>query len=425
MFDLVCMAILGALAIGQSAPAADVPVNSNWAIGVTGLCVMLPILMAVLATVRAGRSQRPSDRWLRGHFLIWAGCSLTMIYVAQWPDFVHARWMSDDWILMDQLAILTPLGLSWLGSRWMLFDRAGDCRQPASRRWRFAISQARLTIPLAWGPILLFSVLHDVMQPWCGALGETRLPLVTFVINGLLLLTGMPVLLTFAWRATPLPSSPLRECLEQFASRRRVRLQEILFWPTPARRANAVVCGIWPATRRIFLSDGLLTDFSEEDIEAVFAHELGHVAHRHLLWRFTLLFLPGSLSIWSVRFFHLNEVDAGLVTPIAVLATVAYLLVALGWYSRRLEHQADLWACRELAQDRSKAAALQQYLSILWRLERQHAYRGSWLHPSYQQRRDFLVSSFTTRHHAAAFQSEMRWLAGLWTALAVLPLMAG
>ncbi len=107
-----------------------------------------------------------------------------------------------------------------------------------------------------------------------------------------------------------------------------------------------------------------------------------------------------------------------------VIGTLLYLVVALGWYSRQLEHQADLWACRRLAQGSSRAVALQRYLSVLWRIESQHSHRGSWMHPSYRRRRDFLVASLTARRHADAFEREMRWLAGMLAAFALLPLLA-
>ena len=49
------------------------------------------------------------------------------------------------------------------------------------------------------------------------------------------------------------------------------------------RKANAALAGIG-RTRRILLSDTLLADYSEDEIEVVLAHELAHHVHRDL-WR--------------------------------------------------------------------------------------------------------------------------------------------
>jgi STE24 endopeptidase len=46
------------------------------------------------------------------------------------------------------------------------------------------------------------------------------------------------------------------------------------------RKANAVVAGVG-RNRRVFLGDTLLAQLTPEEIEVVFAHEVGHLAHRH------------------------------------------------------------------------------------------------------------------------------------------------
>jgi STE24 endopeptidase len=49
------------------------------------------------------------------------------------------------------------------------------------------------------------------------------------------------------------------------------------------RKANAALAGLG-RTRRILLSDTLLADFSDDEIEVVLAHEFAHHVHRDL-WR--------------------------------------------------------------------------------------------------------------------------------------------
>ena len=45
------------------------------------------------------------------------------------------------------------------------------------------------------------------------------------------------------------------------------------------RRAHATLVGLGP-TRRILLSDTLLAHYSDDEIEVVVAHKLGHHVHR-------------------------------------------------------------------------------------------------------------------------------------------------
>jgi STE24 endopeptidase len=47
------------------------------------------------------------------------------------------------------------------------------------------------------------------------------------------------------------------------------------------RKANAAIAGMG-RTRRVLLGDTLLAEFTPEEIEVVFAHEVGHHVHRHL-----------------------------------------------------------------------------------------------------------------------------------------------
>ena len=63
-----------------------------------------------------------------------------------------------------------------------------------------------------------------------------------------------------------------------------MRYRDILLWKTEYNMGNAAVMGFVPRLRYILMSDLLLETMTDEQIEAVFAHELGHVVHRHMSW---------------------------------------------------------------------------------------------------------------------------------------------
>lgn len=87
------------------------------------------------------------------------------------------------------------------------------------------------------------------------------------------------------WRfeSQPLGRPVLRERLEALARRSGAAGIGIHEWCIGGRSdtANAMVVGIGPS-RRILVSDTLLDDYSEAEIEVVVAHELAHHAHRDL-----------------------------------------------------------------------------------------------------------------------------------------------
>ena len=86
--------------------------------------------------------------------------------------------------------------------------------------------------------------------------------------------------------------------LESMALCRRVgmRYRDILLWRTQNNMGNAAVMGLVPQVRYILLSDLLLETMTESQIEAVFAHELGHIVHRHMAWYIVFFGTPEEMA---------------------------------------------------------------------------------------------------------------------------------
>src|SRR5207253_867493 len=126
-------------------------------------------------------------------------------------------------------------------------------------------------------------------------------------------------------------------------------------WNTRSTIANAMVTGMIPWIRYIIVSDRLVENLTDEEVEAVFGHEVGHIKHHHMT--FYLLFLLTSLvalglgwfGLYSVghwffpeaqnwtRFFQLHSV-----LPQLLLFAV-YMVLVFGYLSRRCERQADIF----------------------------------------------------------------------------------
>ncbi|MDH4063757.1 MAG: M48 family metalloprotease, partial [Acidobacteriota bacterium] len=93
------------------------------------------------------------------------------------------------------------------------------------------------------------------------------------------------LLLPLFYRFRPLDRPQLAERLTSLATRAGTEVIGVFEWvvSTHTRKANAALTGLG-RTRRILLSDTLLADYSDDEIEVILAHELAHHVH-HDLWR--------------------------------------------------------------------------------------------------------------------------------------------
>jgi STE24 endopeptidase len=91
------------------------------------------------------------------------------------------------------------------------------------------------------------------------------------------------LLLPIFYRFKPLDRTALRDRLETLSARAGLSVLGVYEWGLGAKtnRANAALVGTG-RSRRILLSDTLLADYTDDEIEVIIAHELGHHAHRDI-----------------------------------------------------------------------------------------------------------------------------------------------
>lgn len=164
------------------------------------------------------------------------------------------------------------------------------------------------------------------------------------------------LLLPLFYTVKPLQRRELADRLVALAQRAGARVLGVFEWQLSdrTRKANAALTGIG-RTRRILLSDTLLAEHSDDEIEVILAHELAHHVY-HDIWRgialevalLTLgLFVTDRALDMAIGHFGLaGKADvAGL--PILVLAggAVSLLLLPLvNAVSRAHERRADRYA---------------------------------------------------------------------------------
>ena len=111
------------------------------------------------------------------------------------------------------------------------------------------------------------------------------------------------LLLPIFYKFKPLDRPSLVSRLMKLAAGARTTVNGVFEWELSShtRKANAALAGLG-TTRRILLSDTLLADYSEDEIEVILAHELAHHVHRDL-WRgiaVQSLALLGGFAVLSV-----------------------------------------------------------------------------------------------------------------------------
>src|SRR5262249_17876349 len=94
------------------------------------------------------------------------------------------------------------------------------------------------------------------------------------------------------------------------------------------KKANAALTGMG-RTRRVLLGDTLLQQFQPEEIDVVFAHELGHHVHRHLP-KFMVIevALTAAMCFMADRVLNFVAVPLGYPGPFDPAALPLFLLVA-------------------------------------------------------------------------------------------------
>ena len=262
------------------------------------------------------------------------------------------------------------------------------CSAPPGFRPRTLITRANVRIAqcaLVWAALTAYLALstllaaHTPTRIWLEE--STLLSLVlTLVALGVALVVLPRALIAFL-RVEPLEGHP-RFLAEGVAQRLGIAAPRLFRWDTSGELKNALVVST-TGPRPVLFSDAFLSDLSMEEFRAVVAHELGHVAGRHVFLMGALLF--GTTLVLEVLLAPLLDQAWG---PLLALGILALLLLLAGYVSRRVELEADLYALEAT----SDPAALGQ---ALVRASGGRLDQRGWRHFSVLQRLTFWRAAHT------------------------------
>lgn len=380
-----------------------------------------------------------------------------------WAGIVETTWGLKDWFLVRHLAILAPFVLMqvflWCGL--FLVERAIQVRREpvvTPRLGTYLLLKGRTALGLILPVVLVFLIRNDVIgriwPEWTAS--EISEP-IDFAILGGLILCISPLFIRLAFPTRSLPDGPLRQRLDHLAHRVGFRFRDILVWDTDHGMVNACVTGVLPGYRYVLLTDALIETLEPHEVAAVFGHEIGHIAHRHLPY-FGFFFL-GSLGILTLagagasgleRWLGglpalsgmlvsswTNPIETGLV----LTAVAGFFGIAFGHLSRRFERQADVFGCTAVSCEHADCpphedpddeialtapgrgvsspcpAGVRIFASALGRVARQNGMEfkaRSWRHGSIASRIAFVESLRDDPARAVQFQLRVRRLRFRW-----------
>lgn len=324
------------------------------------------------------------------------------------------------------------LSLLWLAARKNylgIFGRHYSAKE-------FVINNIKFNLPIVL-PWLIINFLADFLKilpfPLAKMLtssewGESILFLFFFLLLAIL----FPVLIKNLWNCQTMPDGPARTHMEKFCKKQNFKYTDIMLWPLyEGKMLTAGVMGLSKRYRYLLITPALLEALTPYEIEAVLAHEIGHVKKYHLQL-YLLLFMGfgivASLITSPLLYLLLNSnffyhiISATRIDPEAALTfwgvapmfviMLIYFRYVFGFFMRNFERQADAQVFKILGDSTPLISSLEK---IGW-LSGNIRDKPSWHHFGIAQRVDFLEKcsrdkSLIARHDRKLYGSLILFIA--------------
>lgn len=251
----------------------------------------------------------------------------------------------------------------------------------------FILSNIKVNLPIVL-PWVILSLFYDgvALLPLPGlqeVVASEWGDLLFFGVFLLFVLIFFPPLVRRLWGCKKLPDGYLKRNLDVFCAKQNFSADYYL-WPLfEGRMLTAGVMGILPGLRYILLTPALIETMSRAELEAIMAHEIGHVKKYHMLLYVFLIagfsLLVGMLaepSIYLLLSLHsLNKLIAvsGISVEMALtlvgavplfIFMLVYFRFIFGYFIRNFERQADLFSLETIGNGEAMVSAFEK-ISIL------------------------------------------------------------
>ena len=293
-------------------------------------------LLAALALTSYGRSLRDLSAWLTSSNVAASSSSLVLIVYV---------------VLLALVNEIGALPVAFYGG--FLIERRYGLSNEGPGAW--AADEAKsfaLALVLGVGAAsLLYLFIRLSPEGWWLPAGAAFALIVVGMAN-----LAPVLLLPLFYRVKPLDRESLRARLLALSDRAGARVVGAYEWglAEKTKKANAALAGLG-ATRRILVSDTMLAEYSEDEIEVVLAHEMAHHVHgdiwKGLLFDSALIvagfYLASRVLEWATAPLALSGPADAAGLPVLLLVAGALSLVmvpAAHALSRAYERNADRFA---------------------------------------------------------------------------------
>jgi Zn-dependent protease with chaperone function len=302
----------------------------------------------------------------------------------------------------------------------------------------YVLSNITFSIPVLL-PWIFLSGFADLIKAlpfeWPGRFLDTTEGEVTYFLLFLFVVAVIgPAMIQKFWRCKSLEPGAHRQRIENLCQKADLSYADILYWPIfGGKMITAGVMGLLKKFRYILVTPSLLRLLEPEEIEAVIAHEIGHVKRKHLL--FYLLFFVGYMLLSYVTFdiilfgiiyaepvywfinktgFDQTTIFSALFSLVIIIVFLIYFRFIFGFYMRNFERQADIYVYALFDSAKPLISTLEKIVTT----SGQSADRPNWHHFSIKERIEYLQkceanTRWISRHNRKVNKSIGIYLAGM------------
>ncbi len=294
--------------------------------------------------------------------------------------------------------------------------------------WKtFVLSNIKANLPIVI-PWIVLSFVYDIatLLSW-PALNNILYSewgdLLFFGVFLVFVVLFFPPLVRRLWGCVKIPEGPLRDHLNSFCQEQNFS-SDFFYWPLfEGRVLTAGVMGLLPGLRYILITPALVETMSLDELDAVMAHEIGHVKKKHMLFYVLLIgsfsFLIAMLTKYlliaimaqehiytliSVLNIHPDSMLTFCSSVPLLIVTLLYFRYGFGFFLRNFERQADLNVYSALGKSTSLISAFEKIAVISGTRD-----EPSWHHFGIGERVDYLLKCDEDPGWIAHQDKKVRW----------------
>jgi Zn-dependent protease with chaperone function len=294
----------------------------------------------------------------------------------------------------------------------------------------YVVANWRMSVPILI-PWVLISLVADIIfaLPFAAPkafLSTTEGEVTYFLVFLVFVAVFAPLVIQRLWGCYPLEGGFHRERIAALCRRAGIGYRNIVYWPIfGGRMLTAGVMGIVRRFRYILVTESLLHALTPDEVDAVIAHEIGHVKKHHLLYYifFMACFMLVVFAVYDILLYLIlfaeplfkTVINLGvdqetllwfLHSAIFLAVFLIYFRFIFGYFMRTFERQADVYVY-SLFDTALPMISTFQKIALS---SGQSPDKPNWHHYSIRERIDYLLKCegdrrWVGRHHRKVYRS--------------------